>query len=61
MAKSRPQRDILNEPIILARNMAYQSVQALLNNTPNPIGETDSDRIPTRMSLAELKRLAGRE
>lgn len=60
MAKSTPQRDLLNEPIVLARNMAFQQLSAFLNQTPNPIGETDSDRIPARMSKTEIKRLAGR-
>lgn len=61
MARKKPQRDLLNEQIIGARNLAAMQVFAFRNMTPNPVGETDSDRIPTKMTMTELNRLLGKE
>ena len=52
--------DQINDPIIIARNLAYQQVQAFLEQNPNKPGETDAAKVPARLSLTELKRLAGR-
>ena len=58
---SKAQRDQLNEPIIMARNQAFQAYSALMHNMVNKIGEMDVGRSPTTLSRTELKRLAGRD
>ena len=53
-----PQRDPINEPIRLARDMATQHLAGLRNQTPNKVGELDKPLPP--MTIEEIQRLVGK-
>ena len=60
MARRNTEVDPVNLPIIMARNIAYQQVRYLLDRLPNPIGQIDPQKLPSRFGQDEFERLDGR-
>ena len=59
-SKNRPV-DLINDPIKLAGDMAYQQVERFLVLNNNPPGTLGAGQRPPRMTQAELRRLMGKE
>lgn len=51
--------DLLNDPILLARNMAFQQVQYFVRAFPNELGQIDRRKQPV-LTQEEIRRLAGK-
>jgi hypothetical protein len=61
MAKRRNDIDLFNTPVLIARQLGMEQVQAFLRQMPNPAGQMDADQVPTGPSMSELKRIFGRQ
>lgn len=50
--------DLLNAPIRLAAEMAFQQIQYAKRLAPNPIGQVTGREMPSRIRLEDIRRLA---